>query len=91
MGPMAARKISLKEEGTNPITGKYHCPTCDKSYTDGTNMRRHYRFECGRPRYFQCYYCGKLMLRKGNIKDHSSRRHPNQPFRFEIIFHVPDS
>lgn len=86
-GPKQAKQIWLKASQIqpDPITGKYRCPTCDRSYGRPSYMMEHYRFSCRRPRYFKCIYCGKLIVDKSNFRKHMRRRHPQRPEKFEVI------
>lgn len=72
----------------DPLTNKYHCPTCGRGYANTKTLRVHRQYECTQPRYFTCYYCGQQTLKRGNIIRHIGQMHRNQPFKYEIIHTV---
>lgn len=82
--------LGMNDFSINPYSNKFHCPTCNRTYSDKRPLHRHYRFECSRPRFFRCCYCGKLSKRKEHLRDHTKRLHPDLPLRWELIQKVLD-
>lgn len=55
---------------------RYICPNdCGRTYSTEASVRFHFRYECGREKKYKCSACGKLFLRKANLKSHSVNVH----------------
>lgn len=67
------------------INGHYRCPTCNREFRTRKGVGRHHDFECSSPRYFQCLYCDKRSRQKTNIFQHIKRKHPKQPYKWEVF------
>ncbi|XP_043465565.1 zinc finger protein Xfin-like [Leptopilina heterotoma] len=69
---------------------RYHCPNCDKSYSQEGNLKRHRKMECGGKKTFVCNICQRGFTRKLNLQQHLFRQtflnlfgnQPNQERRF---------
>lgn len=60
---------------------RFNCEKCFKSYKHDHSLRRHLKFECGKPPSFQCEYCHFQTHRKHNLQRHIMLLHsviPNQ-------------
>ncbi|XP_014607750.1 PREDICTED: protein jim lovell-like isoform X38 [Polistes canadensis] len=57
---------------------KYHCPKCDKSFSQSYSMYRHYRYECDSLPRYQCPYCGHVSKWSHSIYNHIRKLHPGQ-------------
>lgn len=55
---------------------KFACPKCGSLYTRKSDMKRHWKWECGIPPRFGCPVCGKLFKRKTNLRTHIGLVHP---------------
>ncbi|XP_073978269.1 longitudinals lacking protein-like [Rhodnius prolixus] len=54
----------------------YSCDSCDKSYRQVRNLRRHKKYECGgkKPQ-CQCPYCPHISRYKSDLKTHVYTKH----------------
>lgn len=49
---------------------KFSCEVCYKSYKNKGHLIRHVKFECLKPRQFQCPNCLKRFTQKDTLKIH---------------------
>ncbi|KAH0553730.1 hypothetical protein KQX54_003783 [Cotesia glomerata] len=82
--------LELKiDELFNPFEQKriYTCPNdnCNRSYSSEQNVKRHLKYECGKPAMFMCFYCDYKYCFKATIKKHCNKHHPGQDFRFVTL------
>ncbi|XP_011686576.1 PREDICTED: longitudinals lacking protein, isoforms A/B/D/L isoform X13 [Wasmannia auropunctata] len=57
---------------------RFHCPKCEKSFSQSYSMYRHYRYECDSLPRFQCPYCGHVSKWSHSIYNHIRKIHPGQ-------------
>ncbi|XP_036145663.1 zinc finger protein 551-like [Monomorium pharaonis] len=55
---------------------RYHCPKCEKSFSQSYSMYRHYRYECDSLPRYQCPYCGHVSKWSHSIYNHIRKIHP---------------
>uniref|UniRef100_A0A1B0CV31 C2H2-type domain-containing protein n=1 Tax=Lutzomyia longipalpis TaxID=7200 RepID=A0A1B0CV31_LUTLO len=48
---------------------RYPCPQCGTRFTLSKNMKRHYRYECGKEPQYQCSYCAVKFKRNNQLQD----------------------
>ena len=56
----------------NPVTGRYHCPQCRKTYSSRTGLRLHYQGHIGSYSYW-CDSCSKGFTVKSNYDGHMTK------------------
>ncbi len=56
----------------NPVTGKYHCPECQKGFKGRSGLKQHYQDHTGQYSYW-CGECKKGFTCKGNYEKHVSK------------------
>ncbi|KAK3915456.1 Longitudinals lacking protein, isoforms F/I/K/T [Frankliniella fusca] len=68
------------------VQEKYRCLKCGKEYRWKQSLMLHLRQECGKEPQFQCPYCQHRSKRRGNLKGHVLRSHPEQVFNWNSSF-----
>ena len=56
----------------NSPTGRYHCPRCDKTFKDQSELSRYYQVHTGRFSYW-CEICAKGFVVKGHYSNHMGK------------------
>ena len=56
----------------NSFTGRYHCPRCDKTFKDKSELSRHYHGHAGKFTYW-CEICAKGFVVKGHYSNHMGK------------------
>lgn len=88
--------LTAKHKGAEPIVDElfnpfkkrvFTCPNdnCNKSYSSQQNVKRHLKYECGKPAMFQCFYCDYRYSFKSTVKLHCNKVHPNEVFRYVTL------
>jgi len=54
----------------DPLYCPNKCGRCYKGLQRKGNLNRHINNECGVPRKFKCFYCGKRFTQKYHLKQH---------------------
>jgi len=52
----------------------YYC-NCGKSYKCKASYKRHYQYECGKRKYYNCDYCDAKFTQKQSVKRHQLNVH----------------
>lgn len=63
--------------GQNVAMAKHECPKCGKTYKYNQNLKRHMKYECGKPPTLKCPHCDYITFYKYDLFNHAIRRHPN--------------
>ncbi|KAL6263995.1 hypothetical protein P5V15_004076 [Pogonomyrmex californicus] len=78
---------SKREEGTTGShTRRYHCPKCEKSFSQSYSMYRHCRYECDSMPRYQCPYCGHVSKWSHSIYNHIRKIHPGQKVMLNKLY-----
>ncbi|GAB0096964.1 hypothetical protein DMENIID0001_125500 [Sergentomyia squamirostris] len=56
---------------------RYSCPQCGTRFTLEKNMKRHYRYECGKEPMYQCPVCFVKFKRNNQLQNHIAKKHSN--------------
>ncbi|XP_058796155.1 zinc finger protein 761-like [Phymastichus coffea] len=59
------------------------CVQCGKTYVHDFTLRRHMRYECGKPARFCCHYCPHRSKYKANVQQHILQLHKGEPLPSE--------
>lgn len=60
----------------NGHSGRYICPNnCGRTYSSEASFKFHFKYECGKEKNYKCAICGRLFLRKTNLKVHTVNVH----------------
>lgn len=65
------------EEDTADSRRRYPCPQCGTRFTLVKNMKRHFRYECGKEPQFQCSFCAVKFKRNNQLQGHILKKHSN--------------
>ncbi|TGZ50669.1 zinc finger protein 211-like [Temnothorax curvispinosus] len=65
---------------------RYHCPKCEKSFSQSYSMYRHYRYECDSLPRYQCPYCGHVSKWSHSIYNHIRKIHPGQKVTLNKLY-----
>ncbi|XP_076477632.1 uncharacterized protein LOC117160031 isoform X30 [Bombus vancouverensis nearcticus] len=55
---------------------RHPCPNCSRTYKHRSHMIRHYKYECGTSRRFECPYCKNHLRQRTNVWTHIRTLHP---------------
>ncbi|XP_017887207.1 longitudinals lacking protein-like isoform X16 [Ceratina calcarata] len=69
------RSQILRNKNVNPLTGRYKCSKCSKSYRWKHHLVEHMKVSCGQKKAECCPYCSYKSNRKWNLKSHIRRMH----------------
>ena len=59
--------------------GVFHCPECDMTFTDSSNMNKHLRTHTAE-KPFVCEECGKAFTHSNTLKDHMNIHQKKKPY-----------
>ncbi|KAK7573646.1 hypothetical protein V9T40_010837 [Parthenolecanium corni] len=65
---------------------KHECPKCGKTYKYNQNLKRHMKYECGKPPTLKCPHCDYITFYKYDLFNHAIRRHPNDYMKMRNDF-----
>lgn len=57
----------------DPLTNKYSCTRCGRSYLHQATLVRHQRYECGISASYPCQLCGRKFKRRDVLKGHMEK------------------
>ena len=57
----------------DPVTNKYTCSRCGRSYLHQATLVRHQRYECGITASYPCNLCGRKFKRRDVLKGHMEK------------------
>jgi uncharacterized Zn-finger protein len=57
----------------DPVTNKYSCGRCGRSYLHQATLVRHQRYECGIQASYPCEYCNRKFKRRDVLKGHKEK------------------
>lgn len=57
----------------DPLTNKYSCQRCGRSYLHQATLVRHQRYECGITASYPCRLCGRKFKRRDVLKGHMEK------------------
>jgi len=73
----ARADITDEKPGLNdprdPMTNKYSCARCGRSYLHQATLVRHQRYECGISASYPCQLCGRKFKRRDVLKGHMEK------------------
>ena len=73
-GDLVEEKPSLLgEPGRDPVSNKYSCQRCGRSYLHQATLVRHQRYECGISASYPCQLCGRKFKRRDVLKGHMEK------------------
>lgn len=75
---IAGYESSLQHVELNSVTGKWHCPICNRGYGRRDNMTWHFRHECQKPPRWKCPFCNLVSKKTSNVYQHIRGVHPNE-------------
>lgn len=55
----------------------YRCEGCGRLYRHSGNLKRHVRYECGKPAQFECPICSRRFSQSCNMQRHYNTCHPS--------------
>lgn len=55
---------------------RFPCDSCERTYASHGNLKRHKKYECGRPPQFTCPVCGCKFQHRHSMKIHVKGNHP---------------
>lgn len=61
------------ENPRDPLTNKYSCARCGRSYLHQATLVRHQRYECGISASYPCQLCGRKFKRRDVLKGHMEK------------------
>ena len=61
------------ENPRDPLTNKYSCSRCGRSYLHQATLVRHQRYECGISASYPCQLCGRKFKRRDVLKGHMEK------------------
>merc|ERR1719319_649803 len=61
------------QDGKDPMTNKYSCARCGRSYLHQATLVRHQRYECGISASYPCGLCGRKFKRRDVLKGHMEK------------------
>ena len=64
---------SLENSTRDPLTNKYSCTRCGRSYLHQATLVRHQRYECGISASYPCQLCGRKFKRRDVLKGHMEK------------------
>ncbi|XP_011882473.1 PREDICTED: zinc finger protein 551-like [Vollenhovia emeryi] len=74
------------ENAIGPHDRRYHCPKCEKSFSQSYSMYRHYKYECDSLPRYQCPYCGHVNFRPIVLqKYHGVVRNSRHTLRLQAV------
>merc|ERR1712106_1264554 len=60
-------------DSRDPMTNKYSCQRCGRSYLHQATLVRHQRYECGISASYPCQLCGRKFKRRDVLKGHMEK------------------
>merc|ERR1712117_605307 len=60
-------------DSRDPMTNKYSCTRCGRSYLHQATLVRHQRYECGITASYPCQLCGRKFKRRDVLKGHMEK------------------
>jgi len=69
-------RLDLEDRPDNsrdPMTNKYTCQRCGRSYLHQATLVRHQRYECGISASYPCQLCGRKFKRRDVLKGHMEK------------------
>merc|ERR1711915_285906 len=60
-------------DSRDPMTNKYSCTRCGRSYLHQATLVRHQRYECGISASYPCQLCGRKFKRRDVLKGHMEK------------------
>merc|ERR1712179_265849 len=74
---MSRADLTDEKPGLNdprdPMTNKYSCARCGRSYLHQATLVRHQRYECGISASYPCQLCGRKFKRRDVLKGHMEK------------------
>ncbi len=70
---MEDRKHGNNDSSRDPMTNKYACARCGRSYLHQATLVRHQRYECGISASYPCQLCGRKFKRRDVLKGHMEK------------------
>ena len=64
---------STNDASRDPLTNKYACARCGRSYLHQATLVRHQRYECGISASYPCQLCGRKFKRRDVLKGHMEK------------------
>jgi len=61
------------DSSRDPLTNKYACTRCGRSYLHQATLVRHQRYECGISASYPCQLCGRKFKRRDVLKGHMEK------------------
>jgi len=61
------------DNNRDPLTNKYSCSRCGRSYLHQATLVRHQRYECGISASYPCQLCGRKFKRRDVLKGHMEK------------------
>ena len=61
------------DSNRDPLTNKYACTRCGRSYLHQATLVRHQRYECGISASYPCQLCGRKFKRRDVLKGHMEK------------------
>ena len=72
-GLMTSASSTPGQDGKDPMTNKYACARCGRSYLHQATLVRHQRYECGITASYPCRLCGRKFKRRDVLKGHMEK------------------
>jgi len=73
MGNNSLLATTPGQDGKDPVTNKYSCQRCGRSYLHQATLVRHQRYECGITASYPCRLCGRKFKRRDVLKGHMEK------------------
>ncbi len=70
---MEDSKHGNNDSSRDPMTNKYACARCGRSYLHQATLVRHQRYECGISASYPCQLCGRKFKRRDVLKGHMEK------------------
>jgi len=67
------RNSNVSDTSRDPLTNKYSCSRCGRSYLHQATLVRHQRYECGISASYPCQLCGRKFKRRDVLKGHMEK------------------